>query len=292
MLRALGIAAAAAAFVVGTTSTAHAVRPFVTDDARIIDYGQLELEMWPELVFRDGKWHPGFHVMSGVSPTEWLEIIVGGGIGLEEGRHFTVANPVIQPKLLVWRAAENGFPGLSLAAGVTLPVGRGEMFDDATGLFFIAPITSRLFDDWFLIHANVGLTAAIVPGDAELGTTRSTTVRPYWGVGIDVGLFHKDARFIFEAYAGDPFEALGPRRAFQWGFRWMRSDYVNLDVTFGAQPRVAEGTEAELRHPREFWGQIGIRLLFDVFRDGPGDPMGARGMTGFRRFHPELFRSE
>jgi hypothetical protein len=95
---------------------------------------------------------------------------------------------------------------------------------------------------------------------------------------VDVGVGLPELRAILEVYAGDPLDALGPDRAVQWGGRWLVSDYLNLDVTFGAQPdlQVAPG-EA----PRtELWGQVGIRLLFDVFTENgePGDFMGAKGL--------------
>jgi hypothetical protein len=247
---------------------ALAVRPFVTDDARIIDKGQIEMETWPELVLRGREATPGYHLMAGVSVSEWLEIIVGGGIGLDPGQRLAVSNPVFQPKFLIWKAEEDGFPGLSLATGLTLPFGRGTLFDDATGFYLIAPLTSRLMNDWLLVHVNLGATFARVPGQPVFS-------RPYWGVGFDVGLLTPELRLIGEAYAGDPFEALGPEYAFQWGSRWLVSDYVNLDLTFGAQPDLERG-----QGRWEVWGQLGVRLLFDTFRPRgkPGDPMGATGM--------------
>lgn len=263
---------------------AWAVRPFVTDDARIIDVGQIELEMWPELVRTGGRSEWGYHLMGGVTVNNWLEIIAGAGVGLGSDGVFAVANPVIQPKLLLLRAEDDGVPGVSIAAGLTLPVGRGHLFDDATGFYLIAPLTSRLFNDWLLIHVNLGFISAKEPGEAVF-------TRPYWGVGFEQGVFHEDIRLIGEAYAGDPFVALGPTYAFQWGLRWLTSDYVNFDLTFGAQPVVnGNGVGAGPGGPGtgpgvvgngngwEFWGQVGIRLLFDTFRKTPGDFMGAPGL--------------
>ncbi len=249
------------------------MRPFVTDDARIIERGQLELEMWPELTLQGGSLYPGFHMMGGVSVTEWLEIIVGGGVGWHDG--LTVANPVIQPKFLLWRAEEDGIPGLALATGVTLPVGQGEMFDAATGFFGVALLTSRLFNDFLMLHVNGGFTAAAARSSASADGEAFFRARPYWGVGFDAGVVHQDFRLIGEAYAGDPFEALGARYAFQWGGRWLASDTLNLDLTFGAQPQSDAFGE---RGPFEYWAQIGVRLLFDAFRDTPGDPNGAPGL--------------
>jgi hypothetical protein len=100
------------------------------------------------------------------------------------------------------------------------------------------------------------------------GGGEALSARPYWGVGLDVALGRDDVRAIVESYAGDPFEALGPRVAAQWGFRWLPSDYVNVDLTFGAQPELDD-----LGQTRRFeaWGQVG-------HGGRPGEPMGARGL--------------
>lgn len=58
--------------------------------------------------------------------------------------------------------------------------------------------------------------------------------------------------------------------------------HLNLDITFGAQPVIEDGRQFGGKW--EGWLQIGIRLLFDLFTDGPGDPMGASGMMPPPRF--------
>jgi hypothetical protein len=267
--------AVALAIVLGLAVRARAVRPFVTDDARIVDEGQVELETWPELAMTRGDLWFGYNLVAGVSLTPWIELIAGGGVGVDEGGRFTAANPVFQPKLLFVRAQDNGVPGLALVVGVTLPFGRGVMYDDATGVYVVAPVTSRLFDDWLQVHVNFG--ASIARRGELLPDRTRTTARAFWGLGADLGLGRRDVRMILEAYAGDPFHALGPKIAMQGGFRWLQSDLLNLDVTFGAQPLV----ENELRVPGEWelWAQVGARLLFDVFTRGAGDPMGGAGLV-------------
>ncbi|TVQ86949.1 MAG: hypothetical protein EA397_19445 [Deltaproteobacteria bacterium] len=245
---------------------AAAVRPFVTDDARIVDVGQIETESWLEYQ-RQPNLHLGvFNVMAGATITPWIEILAGGGVGFDSERQMTVLNPVITPKFLFWEASEDGTPGLALAIGVTLPFGRGELFEPATGFYAFAPITTRLFDDALMVHANLGARGAYLPDDG-------TTLRPYWGLGIEAAVFgHAAPHLVLEAYSGDPFEALGPNIAAQGGFRWLATDYVNVDLTFGGQP--------EVRGPgMELWAQVGLRLLFDAFTPGGrrGDPMGATG---------------
>jgi hypothetical protein len=278
-LRLLAPATAALGFVSALSwpSEALAVRPFVTDDARIIDRGQLETENWLDLHRARRRWHQSFNVMAGVSFNEWAELIAGGGVALDGARQIGVINPVIQPKFLVMRAEDDGVPGISIATGVTLPVGIGPVYDNVWGMYLIAPITSRLFDDWLMVHVNLGARAAIYED-------RSTSIDPYWGVGFDLGVGVQEARIVGEAFAGDPLEPLGPRVAAQGGFRWLKSDYVNFDLTFGGQPELDDFGNRTGR--AEIWGQLGVRLLFDIFTRGgrPGDPMGARGMFVRRKY--------
>jgi hypothetical protein len=252
-------------------SEAWAVRPFVTDDARIIDVRQMEVETWTEFGRGWGHTTLGQHAMAGYTFNDWIELIAGFGIGqdLSDGQ-FTIANPVIQPKLLLWQAYDDGFPGLALGLGTTLPLGTGAYYDDALGYYAIAMITTRQFHDWLQVHFNLGRTFARASGEKTEG-------RNYWGIGLDVGVYKIDYRYILEAYAGDPFEALGPEIAFQTGFRWLKSDFINFDLTFGAQPELSQ---TRMRTGRwEYWAQVGVRFLFDTFRGemGPGLYEGAKG---------------
>jgi hypothetical protein len=263
-------------FLLMSSSKVHAVRPFVTDDARIIDVYQIEVETWTELQRSSSEKTVGQHFMGGLTVNDWLEIIGGGGAGYDfDNDEFLVTNPVLQPKILLWQAAENGVPGMALATGLMFPTGRGEAyFDDATSYYFLALFTSRLFDDWLQVHLNLGRTYAKVSG-------ATTDENNYWGIGLDVGVYDIDYRWIVEAYSGDPFEAFAPDLAFQSGFRWLKSDTLNFDVTFGTQPELNDDLRRSGKW--EVWAQFGIRLLFDTFRGdrGPGDPFGAKGMFSF-----------
>jgi hypothetical protein len=250
---------------------AFAVRPFVTDDARIIDVRQVEIETWTELGRSSTESTLGQHIMSGYTFNNWFELIGGFGIGRDlKNGEFTIGNPVIQPKFLLWQAYDDGFPGLAMGLGTTLPYGRGAFHDEALGYYTIAMMTSRLFNDWLQLHFNFGKTFAKEKGEATEG-------RNYWGIGIDVGVYKHDYRYILEAYSGDPFEALGPDLSIQTGFRWLKSDSLNFDFTLGTQPEL---TETRTRSGRwEYWGQVGVRILFDELRGklGPGRFEGAKG---------------
>lgn len=265
---------------------ALAVRPFVTDDARIADYGQVEMESWMEITHAEGAYGdtPGFNSMIGVTPTDWLEVIAGSGVARSSNDKWSIANPVIQGKLLFTRAQANGAPGFAFASGATFDAGQTTLAAGATvdesinpsyrlgdNYYSMGLMTYRLFEDTVQLHANLGLRA-------EHQSGIGVRIRPYWGIGVEVEAFRHDIRAIAEAYAGDPLEYNAPLYAGQFGARWMYSDYINMDLTFGAQPVM--DTYRQATRSVEVWGQLGLRLLFDAFTkdDAPGDSQGAVGM--------------
>lgn len=250
--------------------SAQAVRPFVTDDARIVSKGQIEMEAWPELNVVGDEHTYGLHGMFGYSFNEWFELIVGTGVGYDRRpREHTVANPIISPKILFTSAEVNSWmPGLAMDIGVNFNVGRGSLYDNAISRYWFMIATWRAFDDWLNIHVNLGERATRIEQ-----VSRS---QEYWGVGLDIGVVRREYRLIAEAYSGDPFEAIAPDIAFQWGGRWLKSDYVNFDITMGTQ-REPIGF-AQAGPDREYWIQFGIRLLFDTAAVENPSADGARGM--------------
>ncbi|MCS6984029.1 MAG: hypothetical protein NZM25_02730 [Leptospiraceae bacterium] len=253
----------------------EAVRPFVTDDARISDYGQLELEMWPDWGYSSAGHTLGYNLMFGMSFTDFLQLITGSGINQEiQGGDYYMHDWVIQPKLLFWEAKENGFPGFALALGTVIPLKMREVFRRNTGYFANGMLTTRLFKDWLLLHTNFGYVTAtegVAPAYEKV----------YWGFGIDLGVYWSELRFIAEIFAGDPYEIIGPTLANQTGFRYLYSDHINLDLTYGWQEEVDDTRRPIGR--TTWWLQLGIRLLFDLFtKEGkPGNPLGAPGLLRF-----------
>jgi len=263
-----------------------AVRPFVTDDARIADYGQIETESWMEVTHDHGAYGaaPGFNTMVGVTPLDWLEIIAGTGVARSSNDKWAIANPVIQSKFLFTKAEADATPGFAFTAGATFDVGQTTLAAGGTvdeninpnyklgdNYYGIGLMTYRLLDDSLQIHTNFGLRA-------EHQSGIGLRLRPYWGVGLDMEVIREDIHAIAEAYAGDPLQYNAPLYAGQFGARWIYNDYVNIDLTFGAQP--AMNTYLQTTSSVEVWGQVGLRLLFDVFTHNgkPGDADGAIGM--------------
>jgi hypothetical protein len=253
---------------------AHAVRPFVTDDARIIDYGQLELESWLETTRANGRYSPapGLNFIGGITVNDWLQFLAGSGVGLDSSGDSTVSNPVVMGKVLLKAAELNGAPGYAVSAGATLNSGRGEgLYDDGRVTSLVGMSTYRLLDDALNIHLNVGART-----DSPRGEKSKT--RLFWGVGFDTEALHEDMRVIGEVFAGDPLELNAPKIAMQSGVRWMFSDYTQLDVTFGLQPELDARNKRNGEYEKTL--QIGFRFLFDTFTRGgnAGNPNGAKGL--------------
>jgi hypothetical protein len=255
-----------------TATQAYAVRPFVTDDARIIDYGQIEIENWIETTHALGEWAPapGFNVIGGIGLTDWLEVLAGSGVGRDPEHKLTIGNPVLMSKFLLKPAVVNGHPGYAISAGSVFDSGRGSMYGKGTVYNLIGMTTYRLYEDRINLHINLGVRT-----DKERDGRRNT--RPVWGVGASLEVLPQ-LQVIGEVYAGDPLVLNAPKYAVQSGLRWLYSDYLQVDLTLGTEPKL----DARQRETGTFErsGQIGIRFLFDVFtRHGrPGNPEGARGL--------------
>lgn len=256
---------------------AWAVRPFVTDDARIIDRGQIEMENWLESTRGDGHWDPapGLNTIVGSSLTDWFELLAGGGVGADRAGGSTVGNPMVMGKVLLRPALANRGPGVAFSASTVLDQGRGSMYLPGRVSVLLGMSTWRLFDDQLHVHANLG-----VRSDRGLGFERRRRVQ--WGVGIESHTPFDKTRFVAEVFSGDPLVLHAPRYAIQTGVRRVESDYLQFDIVFGLEHALDD--QLRRRDSLELSVQVGVRLLFDVYTRGgnPGNPDGARGLFGDR----------
>jgi len=255
------------------SSFAHAIRPFVTDDARIVDFGQIEMENWVDTTRADGKWDPapGINGIASTSVNDWLQILAGAGTGIDASGRSGIANPLLSAKVLFKHTAEGGQPGFAVSYTSTFDSGSGSFQEPGRVASLAGMTTHRLFEDKLLIHLNFG-TRTDRPREGE------TRTRPLWGVGFDTEVFSPKTRVVVEAFSGDPLALNAPRYATQVGLRYLHSDYMQMDFIWGAEPQLDEQLNRTGRYEQTL--QIGVRLLFDAFtRDGkPGNPDGARGL--------------
>lgn len=252
---------------------AYAVRPFVTDDARIVDYGQIETESWIESTRANGKWNPApaINAIGSTSVNDWLQILVGTGSGLDRDGSSGISNPLLSAKALLKAATEDGDPGYALSYTSTFDSGRGAFQEPGKVQSVVGMSTYRLLEDKLNIHINLGLRT-----DKE--RNRASRTRSLWGLGADVEAFSPKTRFVAEVFSGDPFTLNAPRYATQLGMRYLHSDYVQMDFIAGAEPELDNRLNRTGSYATTL--QFGVRLLFDAFtRDGkPGNPNGAKGL--------------
>jgi hypothetical protein len=198
-----------------------AVRPFVTDDARVIDEHTMQLET---SVRYDKDVFTNLNLVA-LSPKAGWEITAGFSDGFlidkESNRSFSIVGPLMQVKYLVWPAKPNRYPGLAIATGALPPWGRGDFRQDRWSEFFYLASTQSLFDnDRVLIHANLGIS-----------TTNPASVAT-WGLGTQFRLIG-GLNGVAEVFYNDPY-AGKTGGAYQIGFRHIVNDDLQIDLTLGS----------------------------------------------------------
>ncbi len=220
---------------------AMAVRPFVTDDARVVGLHVLQLE---SSVRMDKNVVTNLNLLA-FGPTENLELTAAWVDGFPhargEPRVFSMQGPLVQVKYLFFSAKPNATPGLAAVAGGFPPWGSQTFRPDASRQFVYIAMTEVFGDELVAIHGNLGFTTSS-------GYTVST-----WGLGTQVRV-KGGLNAIFEVFQNDPY-AGDTGGAFQTGFRYIFNDNLQLDMTGGT------GLWGNPR-PSAYYG-MGIRIVSD-----------------------------
>ncbi|MCX8022446.1 MAG: hypothetical protein N2745_06695 [Syntrophorhabdaceae bacterium] len=221
---------------------ALAVRPFVTDDARVVGehMGQLETSLRYD---RDTFSNLNLFALG---PTEKSEITLGWVDGFplyrESNRGFSITGPLMQFKYLFWEPKKNAYPGLAVAFGASPPWGKGDFKPDKWSEFIYAAMTESLFDnERILIHGNIGISKS---NPLTVGT---------WGLGTQIRI-KGGFNAVLEVFFNDPY-AGKTGGAYQTGFRHIFSDSVQFDMTIGS------GFFGSERIP--FFFGTGLRIVSD-----------------------------
>ena len=189
LIAALGLASA----------SAHAARPFVTDDARIVDKCQIETYYKEQQTYSGNE----FWFLPACN-TEYLGLpwnfeITAGGNRIEGEK-----NGILQAKFLLKTLQTNGI-GYALSLG---------MLGDQP--YFNTVMSKSILDDRVVFHGNLG-------SFRDTGGT--------WGYGAEVLLWAPRVYGIFESY--------GQHRetpTYHYGFRfWIVPDHFQVDMTHGDQ---------------------------------------------------------
>jgi len=223
-----------AAGALGAGASAHAARPFVTDDARIVDDGGYQLETFvkQQRAFHERE----FWFLPAHNPWGRVELTVGGiwvnSVPDGNSRAF-----VAQAKTLLKPLETNG-SGYALTLGVTRLSPSGP--DSGQTNPFLNGIGSYSFaDDTVVVHANLG---ARRDAGEDTSTTRGT-----WGVGAEIRLMER-LFGIVETYGGR-----GEKPTRHLGLRvWVVPNHVQVDSTLGF----------EHTNPERRFYTVGLRLLW------------------------------
>lgn len=232
---------AVAGIVVTWAGEARAIRPFITDDARVVGARLLQLETW--VVADRGRFE--HWAVPAFGPTDYIELTVGAvhGASYERGApsRYGMAGPLLQAKLLLHAAKMNGWPGLALAGGMIPGLGFGGFETPMSGFLYVAVTMSIGERERLLIHANLGVHVDDV------------VTNPVAGLGAQVRTV-RGLHAVGEIVYGDPY-AGDTGAVVQGGFRYIFNDHVQLDGTAGVGIAHPHGT------PRPPWGSLGLRLV-------------------------------
>ncbi len=224
------------------------VRPFITDDARVVGDHLAQFESWIRVDHESGE-----HWMLGAyGPNDRWELTAGGVYGYEKdsasNKSFTYALPLLQAKHLIKPYAPGRGPGFGMVAGTFLPAGKGELKPAGYGTFGFLTITQCFGEgEKYLFHLNLGGNYLHINGENELVGT--------WGLGTQIKAY-KGMHLVAELFSGDPYIP-GTGTAYQLGYRYFFSDLVQIDMTVG------KGIAGEVIMP--FWYSAGIRIVTERF---------------------------
>ena len=221
-----------AAALVLATAPAWATRPFVTDDARIVDEGGYQIETY---VKRQREFsEQEFWFLPAMNPWGRVELTLGGYRvdSTEPGDSHSV---IMQAKTLLKRLETNG-------AGFALTLGAARVSPyqaaSATNPYLNAIGSFSLLDDDVVVHTNLG---GIRDNVAHLW-------RGTWGLGAEVALLAPRLIGIIETYG-----QRGQKATLHGGLRiWAVPDRVQVDLTMGVQDS----------DPKQRFNTLGLRLLW------------------------------
>lgn len=215
---------------------AHAARPLITDDARVVDPQACQLETWTKRGFQDGIRE--FWALPACNPTGNLELTIGGN----RSDYEDVANQnslVIQGKTL-FRRLEGDDWAIGLVAGGTKssPSSRS----GPSILYTYVPLTVARFDSRLILHFNAGANHNYENGKSAVN----------WGAGTEIAVWGERAYFIGEVY-----DDTQKRTEYQVGLRvWLVPNRVQIDTTYGGQFGVPNSGH---------FFTVGLRLLTPPF---------------------------
>ena len=212
---------------------AFAARPFITDDARIVDAQACQLESWARLDHHGNE----YWALPACNFTGNLEVAVGGAWLSDEGERGT-ENHVIQFQLKTLpRPLTTNNYGWGLAVGGIVNSAAHPDRELLGNFYLYVPISVSFFADRLVTHANLGARYDRGPHTAHFT----------WGIAGEYALTARIWALgeFFASHDETPLTQIGLRA-------WLVPERVQLDGTYGRQ--LNQGHESE-------WFSFGLRLL-------------------------------
>ena len=218
------------------SNQAWAIRPFITDDARVVGARLIQLETWVQIDNRSfAHW-----ILPAFGPTPWLELSAGGLHGtIGTPLAYSAVGPLLQGKALLRETHDGRLPGLALVLGALIAQGTGLFRPATTNGFGYLASTASFRGEAILLHTNLGLGY----GDRSFIVTA--------GLGSQVAVIG-GLKAVAEIVRGDAYSR-ATDGALQGGMRFIFSDSVQIDATMGS------GIWGDEKRP--LWATIGLRLV-------------------------------
>lgn len=215
--------------------TVQAARPFIVDDARVVERGACQLESW----FKNNPSSYELWTLPACNPFG-VELTAGAGGLFGNNGSLGHADYQFQGKALFRPLETNGW-GWGLAAGAIRHADINLRQHLWGNYFFYVPVSRSFADDRFVLLLNAGGI------DNRQERRRGLS----YGAGAEI---YVSPRFMLavEAYGATGFD-----RFSQVGFRfWVIPDRVQIDSTYGFQLNGPDRTE---------WVTLGFRLISRPF---------------------------
>ncbi len=220
-------------FVLASCKPALAVRPFITDDARVTPGHTFLTETSLRL---DQNRFQNLTLFA-LGFTDKLEGTLGFTDGVllkDEGGtayQFSLAGPLMQLKYLInEQQGKDGLPAFALEAGASAPYGLGSQnFHPQVWSEFFVAMMSKSFSshpEHLNLHINVGFTNSHFP-EGKMGQEF------VWGIGLQYHLFRNFLYGVTEIVSGDPY-GVSSGAVYQVGLRFFLSDRMQLDTSYGS----------------------------------------------------------
>lgn len=200
-----------------------AVRPFITDDARI----NLKDEFLIETSLRvDSERFQNLNVLTyGLGHNLETSINFTDGF-MNENKKFSVAGPGFQAKYIWGDGISIKTPSVALTIGATSPNGSGnpDFKSNYWSEYLYFCISKALVNnpENFNIHINLGINRSDGP---------ETRYSSLWGIGFQIHTIGK-LFLCTEIFSGDPY-AITPGALYQVGFRYFISNNIQFDSSTG-----------------------------------------------------------